>query len=94
MKPFPHRLIGKVGETQLKMNVPPLNLGDTVRVRTKFQESGKQRIQFYIGTLCKKKGTGRNSTRTIRTDFGGGIVAKRTVYCHSRFIEYDVISHK
>ena len=94
MNPFLHRLIGKISETRLKMNVFLLNLEDVAHVYTKFQESDKQRIQFYIGILCEKKGAGRNNTKIIRSDFDSEIVAKRIVYCHSQFIEYNVISHK
>jgi ribosomal protein L19 len=70
MKIYPHNLVRKVVEGQLKPNIATIQLGDTIRVKLKFQEIGNRRTQFYVGTLQAKNGTGRNSTRTIQSEFG------------------------
>lgn len=87
---YPHNLISKIMERQLKPGVDFLQLGDTIRVGTVIQEGNKQRTQFYMGTLVAKNGSGRNSTVTIlRSDVG--IAVKRTFYLNSRLIDYKVI---
>jgi large subunit ribosomal protein L19 len=91
MKIYPHNLVRKIVEGQLKLNIATIQLGDTIRVKLKFQEIGNRRTQFYVGTLQAKNGTGRNSTRTIQSEFGGGIKTERTFYLHAPSIEYSVI---
>jgi ribosomal protein L19 len=91
MKIYSHNLIRKVVEKRLKLNIDPLKVGDTIRVRSKLQEKGTQRIQFYIGTLKIKKGTGRKTSRTILSEFGGGIKTTRIFYLNAKSIDYTVI---
>jgi len=92
MKIYPQNLIRRVVEKRLKLNIDPLKVGDTVRVCNKLREGRRQRTQFYLGTLKTKQGTGRATTRTILSEFGGGIKTERTFYLNAKSIEYTVIS--
>jgi ribosomal protein L19 len=91
MKTYPHNLVRKVVEGRLKLNINPIQLGDIVRVKVDFREGSNTRTQFYVGALHAKNGTDRNSTRTIRSEFGGGIETERTFYFNAPSIEYDLI---
>jgi large subunit ribosomal protein L19 len=91
MKTYPHNLVRKVVEGRLKLNIHPIELGDIVRVKVDFREGSNIRTQFYVGTLYAKNGTGRNSIRTIKSEFGGGIETERTFYLNAPSIEYDLV---
>ena len=47
-------------------NLPDFKSGDTVCVNVKVIEGGKERIQKYEGIVLARKGTGTNSTFTVR----------------------------
>ena len=49
-----------------KNNLPDFKSGDTVCVNVKVIEGGKERIQKYEGIVLARKGTGTNSTFTVR----------------------------
>lgn len=50
----------------LKPALPPIEIGDTVRVHTKIKEGDKERIQIFEGVAIRWKKGGINSTLTVR----------------------------
>lgn len=60
----------KFGETDL-------HIGDTVRVHSKVEESGKVREQVFEGILIRLRGRGENITFTVRRIGVGGIGVER-----------------
>ena len=53
-------------ESQLKDNLPGLEIGDTVRVHVKIKEGSRERIQVFEGTIIAKKHGGIQETITVR----------------------------
>jgi large subunit ribosomal protein L19 len=67
-------IIQKIEQEQLKPNISPFNVGDTVRVHTRVVEGEKERIQIFTGIVIGKRGTGLNSTFTVRRiSYGEGV---------------------
>ena len=59
-------IINKIEQEQLKADVTPFNVGDTIKVHVKIQEGDKSRIQIFEGTVIAKKHGGVNETFTVR----------------------------
>jgi large subunit ribosomal protein L19 len=67
-------IIQKIEQEQLKPNISPFNVGDTVRVHTRVVEGEKERIQIFTGIVIGKRGTGLNSAFTVRRiSYGEGV---------------------
>ncbi|MDB4436133.1 50S ribosomal protein L19 [Akkermansiaceae bacterium] len=86
-------IIDKIEQEQLKENVAEFKVGDTVKVHTRVVEGGKERIQLFQGIVIgKKRGTGLNSSFTVRKiSYGTGV---ERVFCiHSpRIDKVEVVS--
>jgi large subunit ribosomal protein L19 len=87
---FPMSIIQKIEQEQFKQEVPAFGVGDTVRVHTRVVEGDKERIQIFTGIVIGKKGTGLNSTFTVRRiSYGEGV--ERVFPLHSpRIAKVDV----
>jgi len=59
-------LIAEIEKTQLKQNLPPLSVGDTVDVHVRIVEGSKERIQVFSGVILKMQGSGLNRSVTVR----------------------------
>ena len=59
-------LLDSVESKSLKKKVPYFEIGDTVDVRCKIREGGKERVQVFTGTVIGRKGRGINETFTVR----------------------------
>ena len=59
-------LIKMLNESQMRMDVPQANVGDTVRVHVKVTEGTRERIQVFEGTVIAKKHGGISETITVR----------------------------
>jgi len=67
-------IINKIEQEQLKDDVTDFNVGDTVKVHTRVVEGGKERIQLFQGLCIGRKGSGVNSSFTIRKiSYGEGV---------------------
>ncbi len=70
MKP----LIAKIQKEQMKTEVAPFNVGDSVRVFTRVVEGDKERIQIFTGICIGKKGTMLEEQFTVRRiSYGEGV---------------------
>ena len=67
-------IIDQIEKEQLRNDLAPFNIGDTVRVSVRIKEGDKERIQAYEGVVIAKKGSGIKETFTVRrVSFGIGV---------------------
>lgn len=68
------RIIDQIEKEQLRNDITPFNIGDTVRVMVKVKEGDKERVQAYEGVVIAKKGSGIRENFTVRrVSFGIGV---------------------
>jgi len=48
-------LIKKVEQNYLKLALPTIKVGDTIRIGLKIKEGDKERTQYYEGVIISKK---------------------------------------
>jgi large subunit ribosomal protein L19 len=84
-------LIDKVEEKQLKPEITPFNIGDTVKVHVVIREGEKERIQVFRGDVIARKRSRARETVTVRkVSFGVGV--ERVFPLHSKMIkEIEVV---
>ena len=75
-------IIAAVEKSQLKTDVPEINVGDTVDVHLRIIEGAKERIQVFGGVVIQLKGEGMNRTVTVRRIVANEGV-ERTLPLHS-----------
>lgn len=67
-------IIDQIEKEQLRNDITPFNIGDTVRVMVKVKEGDKERVQAYEGVVIAKKGSGIRENFTVRRiSFGIGV---------------------
>lgn len=75
-------VIQKLESKQLKKNITPFRIGDTVRVHIRIIEGEKERIQVFTGTVIARKGGGLSETFSVhRVAYGEGM--ERVFLLHS-----------
>ena len=86
-------IIDQIEKEQLRNDIAPFNIGDTVKVFVKVKEGEKERIQAYEGVVIAKKGTSVRETFTVRrVSFGIGV--ERTFPLHSPRIDKIIVTRK
>ncbi|MCL1996918.1 MAG: 50S ribosomal protein L19 [Defluviitaleaceae bacterium] len=75
-------IIKEIEQTQLKQDITPFNVGDTVRVYAKVVEGARERLQMFEGTVIKRQNGGIRETFTVRR-IASGIGVERTWPLHS-----------
>ncbi len=85
-------IIDKIEQEQLKADVAPFSVGDTVKVHCRVVEGGKERIQIYEGLVIARRGSGVNASFTVRKiSYGEGV--ERVFPVHTpRIAKIDVVS--
>jgi len=79
-------LIKSFENEQLKSELTPFNVGDTIKVHVKIKEGSRERIQVFEGVVIKKQGESSRETFTVRkTSYGVGV--ERTFPVHSPKID-------
>ena len=78
---------------QMKKNVVPFKVGDTVKVQVKIVEGDKQRIQLFEGIVIgRHRGNNRETITVRKVSYGVGV--ERVFPVHSPNIEkIEVVSH-
>ena len=67
-------IIDKIEQEQMKPEVAPFNVGDSVKVHCRVVEGGKERIQIFEGLVIARRGSGVNAAFTVRKiSFGEGV---------------------
>ncbi|HOW85554.1 MAG TPA: 50S ribosomal protein L19 [Candidatus Aminicenantes bacterium] len=86
-------LINAVEDKQIKKDLTPFNVGDTVKVHVIIREGDKERIQVFRGDVIAKRGGGLKETFTVRkVSFGVGV--ERIFPLHSKMIKQIEVVRK
>ncbi|CAK8054250.1 50S ribosomal protein L19 [Eupransor demetentiae] len=75
-------ILEKVTSTQIRSDVPDFRAGDSVRVHAMIVEGERERVQLFEGVVIKRKGTGIQTTYTVRK-VSSGVGVERTFPLHS-----------
>ncbi len=59
-------IIDEVVQSQLKTDLPRIDIGDTVDVHLRIIEGSKERIQVFSGVVIARRGRGTNESITVR----------------------------
>ena len=81
-----NNIIRNIEAAQLKAEVTPFNVGDTVKVYAKVKEGNRERVQLFEGTVLKRQGGGVRETFTVRKT-SNGVGVEKTWPVHSPVIE-------
>ena len=79
-------IIKEIENAQLKSEVTPFNVGDTVRVHAKVVEGTRERIQTFEGVVIKRQNGGVRETFTVGR-IASGVGVERTWPVHSPRID-------
>ena len=79
-------IIRELEKEQLKSEVTPFNVGDTIRVYAKVVEGTRERLQMFEGVVIKRQGGGIRETFTVRR-IASGVGVERTWPVHSPRID-------
>ena len=81
-----NNIIKNIEAAQLKAEVTPFNVGDTVKVYAKVKEGNRERVQLFEGTVLKRQGGGVRETFTVRKT-SNGVGVEKTWPLHSPNVE-------
>ncbi len=82
-------LIKFVEQSQIRTDLPNLEIGDLLKVFLKVKEGNRERLQVFEGYLIARKGGGVSETITIRR-VSYGIGVERTIPINSPKIDHIV----
>src|ERR1041384_2407533 len=79
-------VIEKIEQEQLRTDLVPFKVGDTIRVHSRIREGDRERVQVFSGIVINKQGRGIAETFTVRRiSYGEGV--ERVYPLHSPFIQ-------
>lgn len=59
---------------QIRLDLPPFRVGDTVRVYSRIKEGDKERVQVFKGAVIRKRKGNTGATFTVRkVSYGVGV---------------------
>lgn len=79
-------IIKMLEEEQLKDDITPFRVGDTIRVHYRIIEGTRERVQAFEGVVIKIQNSGIKTTFTVRR-LSYGIGVERTFQLHSPRIQ-------
>ena len=79
-------IIKSIEEAQLKSDITPFSVGDTVKVYAKVKEGNRERTQVFEGTVIKRQNGSNRATFTVRKS-SNGIGVEKTWPLHSPIVE-------
>jgi large subunit ribosomal protein L19 len=78
-------MVDLVEDRQLKKDIEPFSVGDTVKVHVVIKEGDKERIQIFRGDVIGRRGSGMRASFTVRKiSFGIGV--ERVFPLHSKMV--------
>ena len=78
--------IEKIQREQLRTDIVPFKVGDTIKVFSRIKEADRERIQSFSGIVINKQGRGIAEPFTVRRiSYGEGV--ERIFPTHSPFIQ-------
>lgn len=85
-------ILDTIEKEQLKDDVTPFNVGDTVKVHCRVIEGGKERVQIFQGIVIARRGSGVNEAFTVRKiAYGEGV--ERSFPLHTpRIAKIEVVN--
>ena len=87
------KLVQEVTASQIRSDLPEIQIGDTVIVGVNIIEGSKKRVQDYKGLVIKMRGTGVSKSFTVRK-ISNGIGVERVFPMNSPIVSYvKVVSH-
>jgi large subunit ribosomal protein L19 len=79
-------VIEKIQQEQIRTDLVPFKVGDSVKVHTRIKEGDRERIQVFSGIVINRQGRGLQETFTVRRiSFGEGV--ERIFPVNSPFIQ-------
>ena len=79
-------VIEKIQQEQLRTDLTPFKVGDTIKVHTRIKEGDRERVQIFTGIVINKQGRGIRETFTVRRiSYGEGV--ERVFPVNSPFIQ-------
>ena len=79
-------VLEKIQQEQLRTDLVPFKVGDTIRVHSRVKEGDRERVQVFSGIVINKQGRGLQATFTVRRiSYGEGV--ERVYPTHSPFIQ-------
>jgi large subunit ribosomal protein L19 len=79
-------LVKLVEDKNLRQDLEPFDVGDTVKVHVIIKEGDKERVQIFRGDVIAKRGAGMKASFTVRkVSFGVGV--ERIFPLHSRMVK-------
>jgi len=79
-------VIEKIQQEQLRKDIIPFKVGDTIKVYSRIKEADRERVQMFSGIVINKQGRGIAETFTVRRiSYGEGV--ERVFPTHSPFIQ-------
>lgn len=75
-------ILKQIEQANMKKDMSPFNVGDTVRVHVRVIEGKRERVQMFEGVVLKKQHGGIHETFTVRK-LSSGIGVERTFPVHS-----------
>nr|ARX95815.1 50S ribosomal protein L19 [Thorea hispida] len=82
-----------IDDIHIKLSIPEINIGDTVRIGLLIQEGNKERVQYAEGVIIAKHKAGVNTTVTLRKIMQN-IGVERIYLIHSPRIQSIIIIRK
>ena len=79
-------IIKSIEEAQLKSDITPFSVGDTIKVQAKVKEGNRERTQVFEGTVIKRQNGSNRETFTVRKS-SNGIGVEKTWPLHSPIVE-------
>ena len=79
-------IIKSIEEAQLKSDITPFSVGDTVKVYAKVKEGNRVRTQVFEGNVIKRQNGSNRETFTVRKS-SNGIGVETTWPLHSPIVE-------
>lgn len=87
------KLIEEVTASQIRTDIPQINIGDTVKVGVIINEGNKSRVQDYQGLVIAMKGEGISKSFIVRKN-SNGVGVERVFPINSPMLSYvKVVSH-
>ena len=86
-------ILKDIVQDYIREDVPPFEVGDTLKVHIKIKEGARERIQVFEGFVLKKQGGGVSETFTVRR-IASGVGVEKTFPINSPKIDkIEVVKH-